>query len=193
MIEQNSPDIPELCIDIAVDEPLWNKVTTDNNHLLEKTLRAVFVATWPHIQKTFAENDGEHAVAEVSLVLTNDQIVRSLNSSYRQQDKATNVLAFAALDEADVFRMAKDAPIILGDIVVGYGVTKSEAKDKKISVSSHLCHLVVHGMLHLLGYDHLNDDDAREMENMETLVLKHLGINDPYAVAAEAVVIKGDI
>jgi len=193
MIDQPNPDRPELYIDIAIDEPLWDGTVKGINLVLEKTLRAAFVSGWPHIQSNAVEKNCEPSMAEVSLVLTDDQAIRRLNASYRQQAKATNVLAFAALDDGDVLRMAQGAPIILGDIVIAYGVTNSEAKNKKISVSSHLCHLVVHGMLHLLGYDHLNDDDAQVMEKMETLVLKQLGINDPYAVPAKGAVIKGDI
>ena len=116
--------------------------------------------------------------AEVSVVLADDAFIQSLNNSWRQQDKPTNVLAFPCEDldhSSDVMRL-------LGDIVIASGVVQREALDEDKDVSHHLAHMVVHGTLHLLGYDHIVDDEADRMEGLETRALAALGVNDPYSV-----------
>jgi probable rRNA maturation factor len=115
---------------------------------------------------------------EVSILLTDDAQVQELNRDYRQQDKPTNVLSFAALD--DDSPLPPDGPILLGDVIVAYETTEREARDEGKSFADHLSHLVVHGVLHLLGYDHLGDDEAEEMESLERSILAALGVPDPY-------------
>jgi len=115
---------------------------------------------------------------EVSILLTDDAQVQELNRDYRQQDKPTNVLSFAALDEDSP--LPPDGPILLGDVIVAYQTTEREARDEGKSFADHLSHLVVHGVLHLLGYDHLGDDEAEEMESLERSILAALGVPDPY-------------
>ena len=115
---------------------------------------------------------------EVSILLTDDAQVQALNAEYRQQDKPTNVLSFAALDEDSP--LPPDGPILLGDVIVAYQTTELEARDEGKSFADHLSHLVVHGVLHLLGYDHIADDEAEEMESLERSILAALGVPDPY-------------
>ena len=115
---------------------------------------------------------------EVSLLLTDDAQVRELNAEYRQQDKPTNVLSFAALDEDSP--VPPDGPILLGDVIVAYQTAEREAREEGKNFADHLSHLVVHGVLHLLGYDHIEDDEAEEMESLERSILAGLGIPDPY-------------
>ncbi|NKB20425.1 MAG: rRNA maturation RNase YbeY [Alphaproteobacteria bacterium] len=115
--------------------------------------------------------------AEVSVVLANDAFIRSLNKSWRQQDKPTNVLAFPC----EELGHSSDAMRLLGDIVIASGVVEREALDEDKDVGHHLAHMVVHGTLHLLGYDHIADDEATRMEAFETKALAVLGIDDPYA------------
>jgi probable rRNA maturation factor len=122
---------------------------------------------------------------ELSVRLTGNEEVRALNAEWRGQDKATNVLSFP-LVKSEEFTSAKfaDAELLLGDIVLARGVCEAEAADKGVSVEQHATHLLVHGTLHLLGYDHHNDEDAADMEAREVRALRRLGIANPYEVAA---------
>lgn len=121
---------------------------------------------------------------EVSVKFTDDAEVRALNAAYRAKDKATNVLSFPMV-EADLLPAMTSCgggEILLGDIVLAQGVCAAEAADKQIPVPTHASHLVVHGMLHLLGYDHEDGDaEAEAMEAIERSALATLGIADPYA------------
>lgn len=125
-------------------------------------------------------SDAEVERMELSIVLADDATVRELNRSYRRQDKATNVLSFAALD-GDETPLPPDGPIMLGDVILAYQVTAEEAARDGKTLVQHLSHLVVHGVLHLLGYDHQDEDAAEDMERLETAVLGALGLPDPYA------------
>ena len=117
--------------------------------------------------------------AELSLVLADDAMVQELNRQYRGQDKPTNVLSFAALDDEDAPEPT-DGPLLLGDVIIAYETTAAEAEAEGKSLSDHLSHLVVHGVLHLLGFDHMEEDEAEEMEGLESSILGMLGIADPY-------------
>ena len=114
---------------------------------------------------------------EVSVKLTSDEEVRSLNAAWRGQDRATNVLSFpmAGPDELG------DAQL-LGDVVLAHGICAAEAAGREVALETHAAHLLVHGTLHLLGYDHEADRDAEEMEATERDALASIGISDPYAV-----------
>lgn len=107
--------------------------------------------------------------AEVSITLTNDKEIHQLNRQYRNIDKPTNVLSFELGDD-----------LLLGDIYISLDTVMREAADADISVSEHTAHMIVHGVLHLLGYDHLNNRQARVMEGKEVKILKTLGIKNPY-------------
>ena len=126
----------------------------------------------------FAEADvGE---AELAIMLTDDSGIRTLNNNWRGIDKPTNVLSFPALPPTGGSG-PDDAPRMLGDIAIAYQTTRKEADDEHKPFDHHLSHLAVHGFLHLIGYDHENDDDAEAMEGLETEILAQLGIPDPYA------------
>jgi probable rRNA maturation factor len=114
-------------------------------------------------------------VAEVSLVLTDDAHQRILNRDWRQIDKPTNVLSFPQIQPF--------TPLagLIGDITLARETIAREADEMEISFADHFTHLVVHGFLHLLGYDHLTDDEALQMEGLETQILASLGIADPFA------------
>lgn len=118
-------------------------------------------------------------VVELSIVLADDEAVRALNRGWRGQDKPTNVLSFAALDDEDA-PLVDGAPLLLGDVILAYETCAAEAKEQDKSLADHFGHLVVHGVLHLLGYDHMDDEEAAEMEALETDLLASLGIPDPY-------------
>jgi probable rRNA maturation factor len=118
--------------------------------------------------------------AELAVMLTDDAGIRTLNQNWRGMDKATNVLSFPALQPTGP-RGDDDAPRMLGDIAIAYETLRREADDERKPLGDHLSHLAVHGFLHLIGYDHENDDDAEAMEALEREILAHLGISDPYA------------
>ncbi|SFN90717.1 probable rRNA maturation factor [Bradyrhizobium sp. Ghvi] len=120
------------------------------------------------------------ADAEVAVMLTDDAGIRTLNSNWRGMDKPTNVLSFPALQPEGAWKPG-DAPRMLGDIAIAFETMRREADEEHKPFDHHLSHLAVHGFLHLIGYDHENDDDAEEMEALETEILAHLGIPDPYA------------
>lgn len=114
--------------------------------------------------------------SEVSIVLTDDAGIRRLNRDHRGFDKPTNVLSFPQEDpDADAY-----GPL-LGDIVIAHETVSREAIDGGLPFRHHLAHMIVHGFLHLVGYDHMHDDEAEEMERLETAILSVLGIPDPYA------------
>ncbi|NKJ41101.1 MULTISPECIES: rRNA maturation RNase YbeY [unclassified Novosphingobium] len=120
----------------------------------------------------------------VSLVLADDEEVHALNKQWRAKDKPTNVLSFPMLAREDVLRAAADegAPGMLGDLILAQGVCAREAAEKGVSVETHATHLVVHGLLHLAGYDHEEGEaQAEEMEDLERKALALLGLADPYA------------
>jgi len=122
---------------------------------------------------------------EISVRLAGDDDVRALNAEWRGKDKPTNVLSFPMI-EASELQMSKLAgpELLLGDIILAHGVCRVEAADKGVSIDQHASHLIVHGTLHLLGYDHLDDSDATDMEAREVRALQTLGIANPYEVAA---------
>ncbi|MBC2778844.1 rRNA maturation RNase YbeY [Parasphingopyxis marina] len=125
---------------------------------------------------------------EISVKFTDDEEVRKLNASYRAKDKPTNVLSFPMVqsDMIDALANSDDGEVLLGDIVLAHGVCAREAEDKGIAVRDHAAHLVVHGALHLLGYDHEKGEaEAEAMEAMERTALAILGIADPYKPAIE--------
>lgn len=122
---------------------------------------------------------------ELSVRLAGDEEVRSLNAEWRGSDKPTNVLSFPMAEPSAMSRGSADDPeLMLGDIVLAHGVCQAEAAAKSIPLERHAAHLMVHGTLHLLGYDHHDDAAAADMESRETRALARLGIADPYERAS---------
>lgn len=122
---------------------------------------------------------------EIAVRLTSDDEVRTLNRQYRQKDKPTNVLSFPMVQPdllETVTQNSDDGEVILGDIVLAHGICAAEAEERGVSIEDHATHLIVHGVLHLLGYDHMGDAEAEAMEEMERAALASLGLHDPYPV-----------
>jgi probable rRNA maturation factor len=116
--------------------------------------------------------------SEVSVKFTSDAEVRALNAAWRGKDKVTNVLSFPMAEESELA-----ASPLIGDIVLAHGICAAEAAAKQVAIETHAAHLVVHGTLHLLGYDHeTSEADAEAMEETERRALASLGIADPYHV-----------
>jgi probable rRNA maturation factor len=143
-------------IDIEVEDPAWTEALPDCEAIAGRAALAAL---------------GQHNVA-VTIVLTDDAAIQDLNARFRGKDKPTNVLSFPAAESA--------APH-LGDIALAFGVCTTEAEAQGKPLAHHLMHLTVHGVLHLLGYDHEADAEAEEMEGMERAILATLGVPDPYA------------
>lgn len=113
--------------------------------------------------------------AELSILLTNDEVQRDLNRDWRQKDSATNVLSFPGREPDESLEG------LIGDISLAYETLEREAAERAVTFEAHFTHLLVHGFLHCLGFDHQTDDEALAMETLETQILAALGIDDPYA------------
>ena len=161
-------------VELSREEP-WPDL--DWETLATRAARAAIAAT-PH-----GELVTSPAQVELSVRLTSDDEVRQLNAQYRGKDKPTNVLSFPMIqpDLLDIVTQnSDDGEVLLGDIVLAHGVCTTEAADKKVTLAEHCTHLIVHGTLHLLGYDHHGEGEADAMEEIERVVLAGLGIADPY-------------
>ncbi len=117
-----------------------------------------------------------------SLLFTSDAEVHVLNREWRERDKPTNVLSFPMLERAELASLAADGPpVMLGDIALAAQTCAREAAEKGVTLEAHAAHLIVHGLLHLAGHDHVDSDaEAEAMEALETAILAKLGIADPY-------------
>jgi len=167
-----TPEAGPVAIEMAIEAGDWGDAAT----LLAEVDR--IIATALDIGRF--EVSGS---AELSLVLTDDEHIRLLNRQWRGHDKATNVLSFPAGDggEPAVSDDYADPPVLLGDIVIARETLEREAIAEDKSVADHFCHLLVHGFVHLMGYDHEDEAEAEEMEAIETEILAGLGVADPYA------------
>ncbi len=157
---------PVPAIDIVVEAGDW-----PNESALRKLMEpamAATIAAWPKAV----------AGSEVALVFASDERIAELNGAHRGKPRPTNVLSFPAAPP----RGGRFGPL-LGDIVFAAETISAEARDLGLTLEQHLTHLLVHGMLHLLGLDHLEDEEADRMERLEIAILATLGIADPYAGA----------
>ena len=154
-------EYPSKYIDILIDDDNWNSF--DYSYLEDIVLM---------ILKHF---DYDDYLFEVCLYLTDNNKIQELNFEYRGKNSPTNVLSF----EGDL-EFSKDTPVLLGSIAIAYQYSFDEANASGISFKDHVTHLFIHGMLHLLGYDHIKDDDFEIMKNLEILFLKQLNIKNPY-------------
>jgi probable rRNA maturation factor len=122
---------------------------------------------------------------ELSVRLTGNGEVRELNAEWRGKDKPTNVLSFPLASELEIRATNVAGPeLLLGDIIIAHGVCSDEAAEKGVSFEEHATHLLIHGTLHLLGYDHHDEGQAADMETREIRALNRLGIANPYEEAA---------
>jgi probable rRNA maturation factor len=163
---------PGLEIDILVEAAGWQDCVPDARTIVSAAAQAALGDENP------AGAQSGSAI-ELSILLTDDTTISELNFQWRGRTGPTNVLSFPA--ETDM--RPADAPVLLGDVVIAIETVMAEAKDAGIAAADHLRHLVVHGVLHLCGYDHENDADADRMEGREIVILEALGVSDPYAAA----------
>lgn len=155
-------------ISVSVESPAWERALVDP----EASVRRFALAA-------LAAHPGFDSPVEIDVVLADDETVRAINRDWRGKDAATNVLAFARLDGGQAPRLPGQ-PLMLGDIILAFEICAAEAAQSGKEFDDHFAHLLVHGVLHLLGFDHENDDEAQAMEAAETAILAGLGINDPY-------------
>ncbi|PZU59282.1 MAG: rRNA maturation RNase YbeY [Sphingobium sp.] len=163
-------------LDVALvdDGDAWPPA--DWQSIADKAVRAALACT-PN-----ADYATQAALFEITVKLTDDEEVHGLNKAYRGKDKPTNVLSFPMVqpDLLEAMSNTDDGEVLLGDIVLAAGVCAREAREKSISVVDHAAHLIVHGTFHLLGYDHMDDGEADEMEALEIRALQSIGVPDPY-------------
>ena len=164
-----------MTLDIALDaDGDWDSSTGWSDLARAAATAAIAESAFPQL------GSGPRSV-ELSVRLTSDAEVHALNSEWRGKDKPTNVLSFPMAEPEDLDGSDDAGPeLMLGDVILARGVCVAEAADKGISLENHAAHLMVHGTLHLLGYDHMDDDSAADMEARETRALARLGIADPY-------------
>ena len=156
-----------LTVSLRDNEPKWHDLKFDVGMCCEAALRASFEAA------------GEiRARGEVSILLSSDSVIAGLNRKYRGVEGPTNVLSFPAASAA--VRFESEIPPLLGDIVVAFETLVEEAEAAHITMQAHLAHMVVHGALHLLGFDHQMEAEAEVMEKLEVESLQSLGIGSPY-------------
>lgn len=166
----NKKEIEYPVIDISVQDPEWE--TLGNvKAIVEKAARLTL--TNAILPKFALDRD-----FEVSIVLANDELVQVLNREYRDKDKPTNVLTFASLDAEEP--MTTEGVLNLGDVILAYQTIERESQEQGKFLLDHVNHLTVHGVLHLLGYDHETEDEATDMETLEIRILEKLGVQNPY-------------
>ncbi len=164
---------PDIDLAVTVECPGWHAAVVDLERLTDAAVTAA-------VAGAHADGGGRLGLAaavavELGVVFADDARVQALNRDYRRMDVPTNVLAFENVDPPP-----PGEPWQLGDVIMAFETCRTEAAGRGIALADHAAHLVVHGVLHLFGYDHLDDGDARRMEGLETRVLSTLGIDDPY-------------
>lgn len=156
---------PRLDVEVVIEDDRWRLLGDAELHIADAA-RALSVSR----DDLFRERSA------ATILLADDAHVAKLNGAYRSRPAPTNVLSFpagaVATGEGDV--------VYIGDIILARETIEREAREQGIPVAHHIQHLAVHGLLHLLGFDHLTDDDATEMEAIETSVLATIGVPDPY-------------
>lgn len=158
------PNQPPIDVDIRVEAGAW-PARAELDPLVRRVVGAAAASV--HLPP---------GGGELSLLLTDDAHICALNRRYREIDRPTNVLAFPSTPPADA-----QIGAILGDIVIASETLRREAESRGLTIEAHLSHLILHGFLHILGYDHENEAEASAMERLETGILGNLGIADPYA------------
>ena len=166
-----------MTLDIDIDaDPEWDSSSGWDSLVRTAAEAAIAESAFPQLARS-------QRPVELSVRLAGNDEVQALNAQWRGKDKPTNVLSFPQVEAAQLGAISEDGPeVMLGDLVLAHGVCASEATDRGIPLADHAAHLVVHGTLHLLGYDHQDDGSAEEMESREVRALARIGIADPYLV-----------
>jgi len=155
-------------VEVVIQDERWLEALSKVENFVQKTV----AFAW---QKAGIKKVG---IPEISVFLSNDKDIKEINREYRGVDKPTNVLSFPAIEE-DVL-LEPNMPYLAGDIVLAFETCQEEATAEGKTLSDHVAHLLVHGVLHLAGFDHIKDDDADKMEAKEVEILEELGVKNPY-------------
>lgn len=162
--------------DVRMDHESWRAAIPDAEKLSRKAVRKAWAMGRKALDSSHVLSGKLPGPIEVSVLLSDDKTVRALNRDHRNKDKATNVLSFPGETEMSF----PGAEVLLGDVILAWQtVTKQAQRDDK-PVADHMMHLVIHGVLHLLGYDHECEEDAAVMEQLEVNCMASLGLSDPY-------------
>ncbi len=157
--------------DVSIPEPQWSESFLDVEAITQRAM--TLTVQHANLPKRIDMRD-----LEASVVLANDDLIHVLNREYRGMDKPTNVLSFATLDSDDP--VPDEGPFPLGDIILSYQTIDREASEQGKFFKDHFTHMIVHGTLHLLGYDHQTEDEANIMETLEIRILQKMNIQNPY-------------
>lgn len=171
-----APTAFRLAIEVVEDDSRWADSIPDAAALAERAARAAYTRA-----AADSFDPAPPDAAELTVVLAGDAAVQALNRDYRGKDKPTNVLSFATLDDEMAPPPPPGEPLFLGDVILARETCVREAEEAGKPAAAHLFHLVVHGVLHCLGYDHEVESEAEEMEALETAILRDHGLPDPYA------------
>ena len=168
-------------LDVIINEDKWlESVDFDAQKVAFELKDLVFDYVKKECQHELLSYDKE---LSLNVCLSNDEEVHGLNKEFRGMDKPTNVLSFASIDDDEFWdELEEDIEHNLGDIILSFETLWREALEKGISVYAHYCHLLVHGFLHLLGFDHQEDEEAEEMEALEVEILGMFSIDNPYEI-----------
>ena len=170
---------------ISINDSAWQENVADINSLTTEAVQATLGVVSKEFKLT-PLTDAPKPAVEISLVFTDDAEVHTLNRNHRDKNKPTNVLSFpdAPLDQSELASAAQmKEPLLLGDIVMARETLIREATEQNKSVRDHLTHLLVHGVLHLAGFDHMEENKAEKMENLEIMILQTLNIANPYELS----------
>lgn len=175
----NGRKMTKIEVNTDITDDRWQDGIADITNLVEKVKSATFDYVAEHENLPILQTEKPIII---SLCLSDDKTVHALNRDFRGMDKPTNVLTFANID-SDSFTLANDCfdEIDLGSIILAYETMEREANVENISLSAHFCHLLTHGFLHIVGYDHIKEDEAELMEGLEVAILQTLQIANPYA------------
>lgn len=158
-------------VDVNFEFSKWEKCLEDIENLIQESSELI-------LNQTTITNYA--STLELSILLCDDSFIQNLNQEYRSIEKPTNVLSFEVNDfEAGIYENV-ESDIILGDVIMAYETIEKESKEQNKPFKDHFIHLLTHGILHLIGYDHIDDNDALKMENLEINILKQLSIKNPY-------------
>ena len=162
--------------DMTLHDKNWREEIPDVETLTEKALEKIRNHPEIALRLNYAPD------TEVSITLSNDDFIRKLNRDYRDKDKATNVLSFPMIEEDETALPQHEdiQTVSYGDIVMAYETISKEASEQKKTIRNHYTHLLVHGFLHLLHFDHEQERQAMEMERLEAEILSAMNIKNPY-------------
>lgn len=191
MTGRNNPSAMTMEIDIAIECPAWEEALPGLDVLVRKTVETAVLSGLAECHSEQSEESRHYrtkdpspsaqddaSYIEISIVLADDAFVQDLNKRYRHKDKPTNVLSFPQTEIEDLD--ASQPFLSLGDIIIAYETIVREAGEQGKPLADHFRHMLVHGCLHLLHFDHIEEDEAQAMESLEIAILGSFGVKNPY-------------